>query len=163
MPRILYGQIERCQYRIALKLVNDPAVPFDRLDQQREVFVQQFDQRARLHALTDGGWLIDTPGMRELQLVDVADAIEGVFADIAALARTCRFGDCSHQDEPGCAVLAAIGHGELDADRLRRYKKLQAEDRRNSASLAQRRSQDRQLGRYYKSVLAIKRREKDNN
>jgi ribosome biogenesis GTPase len=100
--------------------------------------------------------------MRELQLVDVADALEGVFDDISGLARSCRFSDCSHEDEPGCAVLAAIESGELDAGRLRRYRKLQAEERRNTATLAERRSRDRQLGKFYKSVQAGKRHEKGN-
>ena len=64
-----------------------------------------------MHQLPDGGWLIDTPGMRELQLVDVADAIDDVFSDVADLAESCRFGDCTHETEPGCAVQAAIEAG----------------------------------------------------
>jgi ribosome biogenesis GTPase len=131
--------------------------------------VRDDDQRGRhtttsrsMHRMPAGGWLIDTPGMRELQLVDVADALEGVFEDIAGFARSCRFADCGHGNEPGCAVLAAIESGGLDADRLRRYRKLQAEDRHNSATLAERRSRDRALGKYYKSVLAGKRHEKGN-
>jgi ribosome biogenesis GTPase len=131
--------------------------------------VREDDQRGRhtttsrtMHRLSMGGWLIDTPGMRELQLVDVADAIEGVFDDIAGLGSTCRFSDCGHENEPGCAVLAAIEGGDLDADRLRRFRKLQAEERRNTATLAEKRSRDRQLGKFYKSVLAGKRREKGN-
>ncbi len=98
--------------------------------------------------------------MRELQLVDVHDAIEDVFAEITRLASRCRFGDCTHQSEPGCAVLRAIEQGDLDADRLRRYHKLMAEDRRNSESLAERRARDRSTGRLYRSILADKRREK---
>jgi ribosome biogenesis GTPase len=113
-----------------------------------------------MHQLPDGGWLIDTPGMRELQLVDVADAIKDVCSDIAELAVECRFADCTHATEPGCAVLAAIQAGELDADRLRRYRKLLSEDRRNTESLADRRSRDRALGKFYKSVMSDKRRER---
>ena len=64
-----------------------------------------------LHRTRAGGWLIDTPGMRALRLADVAEGIEAVFDDIAALARGCRFGDCGHDDEPGCAVQAAIAAG----------------------------------------------------
>jgi ribosome biogenesis GTPase len=129
--------------------------------------VREDDQRGRhtttgrsMHQLPDGGWLIDTPGMRELQLVDVADAIKDVFSDIAELAVECRFADCTHATEPGCAVLAAIQAGELDADRLRRYRKLLSEDRRNTESLADRRSRDRALGKFYKSVMSDKRRER---
>lgn len=129
--------------------------------------VREDDQRGRhtttgrsMHQLPDGGWLIDTPGMRELQLVDVADALEDVFSDVAELAESCRFADCTHKTEPQCAVLAAIEANELDADRLKRYRKLLSEDRRNTESLADRRSRDRALGRFYKSVISDKRREK---
>jgi len=98
--------------------------------------------------------------MRELQIVDIGGALDDVFAEVAALAGECRFADCSHEAEPGCAVQAAIESGTLDAGRLRRYRKLQAEDRRNSESIAERRSRDRSLGKYYKSVLAGKQQEK---
>ena len=107
-----------------------------------------------MHKLEDGGWLIDTPGMRELQLVDVGDALDDVFSDVAKLAKQCRFGDCGHDSEPGCAVQAAIADDSLDADRLRRYRKLQSEDRRNTESLAERRSRDKSLGKFYKSVIS---------
>ena len=116
-----------------------------------------------MHPLQGGGWLIDTPGMRELQLVDVAEAIDDVFAEISELGSQCRFSDCGHHTEPGCAVQAAIGSGDLDADRLRRYRKLLSEDRRNTETIAERRERNRQLGRFYKSVLAGKRHEKGNN
>ncbi len=125
------------------------------------------DQRGRhtttsrsMHRLPNGGWLIDTPGMRELQLVDVGDALDDVFSDIAALTGACRFADCGHATEPGCAVQAAIEHDELDPDRLRRYQKLQAEDRRNTESLAERRSRDKQFGKMIKSVLTEKKSRK---
>jgi len=128
--------------------------------------IREDDQRGRhtttgrsMHQLPDGGWLIDTPGMRELQLVDVGDAIDDVFSDVAGLAEGCRFGDCTHETEPGCAVLAAIEAGDLDAARLRRYLKLQSEDRRNTESLAERRARDKSLGKLYKTVISGKRRE----
>ncbi len=129
--------------------------------------VREDDQRGRhtttsrsIHQLPDGGWLIDTPGMRELQLVDVAEALDDVFNDVTEVARACRFADCTHDTEPGCAVRAAIDAGALDPDRLRRYRKLQSEDRRNTESLAERRARDRSTGRLYKSILADKQREK---
>ena len=128
------------------------------------------DQRGRhtttrrsMHRLRHGGWLIDTPGMRELQLVDVADALEDVFSDIVELATRCRFTDCGHAGEPGCAVQSALDSGRLDGDRLRRYHKLQAEERRNSASLAERRARDRSTGKFYKSVLAAKKHQRDGD
>ena len=129
--------------------------------------VRDDDQRGRhtttsrsMHALPHGGWLIDTPGMRELQLVDVGEALDDVFAEIAALAAQCRFADCAHESEPDCAVQNAIEQGLLDAGRLQRYRKLQSEDRRNSESIAERRTRDRNLGRFYKSVLSDKKKEK---
>ena len=127
--------------------------------------IREDDQRGRhtttarsMHQLPDGGWLIDTPGMRELQLVDVGDAIDDVFTDVADLAENCRFGDCTHETEPGCAVLAAIEAGELDADRLRRYLKLLSEDRRNTESLAERRARDKSFGKMVKTALSGKRK-----
>ena len=130
--------------------------------------VREDDQRGRhtttsrsMHRLPQGGWLIDTPGMRELRLVDVGDALDDVFADIARLARHCRFGNCTHAAEPGCAVQQAIDSGALDPERLRRYLKLQAEDRRNTATLAERRARDRQFGRMVKSIMADKRHDKN--
>jgi len=78
--------------------------------------------------LPGGGVVIDTPGLRELQLWDVgSDALDATFADVEELAADCRFGDCSHMHEPGCAVLAALETGELLRDRLDSWRKLQGE------------------------------------
>ena len=68
--------------------------------------------------LPNGGFLIDTPGMRELQLWDVGEAVSETFDDIEALAGDCRFTDCRHRDEPRCAVKAAVDEGRLPAARL---------------------------------------------
>lgn len=129
--------------------------------------VREDDQRGRhtttsrtMHLLPDGGWLIDTPGMRELQLVDVGDALDDVFSDVAALAGQCRFTDCGHDTEPDCAVQAAIADDVLDPERLRRYQKLQSEDRRNSESIAERRLRDKGFGKLIKSVLSEKQKNK---
>jgi len=109
-----------------------------------------------MHRLGAGGWLLDTPGMRELQLTDVQSGIDDVFADIAALARSCRFNDCLHETEPGCAVQAAIQNDEIELSRLRRWKKLVAEEARNSATLAERRASDRAFGKMIKDVTQAK-------
>lgn len=77
--------------------------------------------------LPEGGVLIDTPGMRELQLWETGEALAGTFGDIDALAEACRFRDCQHRQEPGCAVRAATDARELDAGRLASYHKLQNE------------------------------------
>lgn len=80
-----------------------------------------------LIVLPSGGILIDTPGMRELQLLDVSDSIDGSFSDIAEIACRCKFTDCTHQDEPGCAVKAAIEAGLLSEQRFESYLKLKKE------------------------------------
>jgi ribosome biogenesis GTPase len=77
--------------------------------------------------LPDGGLLLDTPGMRELQLWDAEEGVGATFSDVEALAAECRFGDCSHEGEPGCAVMEAIRDGRLARDRLTSYRKLQRE------------------------------------
>ncbi|HET7716419.1 MAG TPA: ribosome small subunit-dependent GTPase A [Bauldia sp.] len=125
--------------------------------------IREDDSRGRhtttgrsMHRLAAGGWLIDTPGMRELQLADVETGIADVFADIADIAARCRFADCRHESEPGCAVRAAIDDGTLDPDRLRRYRKLAAEDARNSASLRERRARERGFGRMVRSIMKAK-------
>ncbi len=110
-----------------------------------------------LHRLPTGGWLLDTPGMRELQLTDSERGLDDVFADVVGLAAECRFADCGHQSEPGCAVLAAIACGELDPNRLKRYRKLVAENAKNQASLAERRSNDRAFGKMVKIAMKAKR------
>lgn len=82
----------------------------------------------QLLVLPGGGLVIDTPGLRELQLWDVGSAaLEVTFSDVEELAADCRFGDCSHVHEPGCAVLAAVETGELPSERLHSWRKLQRE------------------------------------
>jgi ribosome biogenesis GTPase len=77
--------------------------------------------------IPDGGLLLDTPGMRELQLWSADSGLEETFTDVTELAAQCRFNDCGHHGEPGCAVRAALADGSLDADRLASYEKLQRE------------------------------------
>ncbi len=96
-----------------------------------------------------GGWLIDTPGMRAVPLSDAADGIEAVFEDLSALAEGCKFSDCAHEAEPGCAVLAALEAGQIDATRLARWKKLLAEEAHNTATLAEARAKDRSRQKVY--------------
>lgn len=74
-----------------------------------------------------GALLLDTPGMRELQLWGTDEGLERTFADIATLASRCRFNDCAHEAEPGCAVRAALDDGSLPADRWESFRKLQRE------------------------------------
>jgi ribosome biogenesis GTPase len=106
----------------------------------------------QLVELTWGGWLIDTPGVRELGLGDgAADAVDEAFPDIAQLAARCRFGDCAHHTEPGCAVMAAVALEELDAGRLAAWRKLGREAARSERLADERlaRAHDRTMRSLY--------------
>ena len=102
-----------------------------------------------------GGWVIDTPGMRELALSDAADGIDEVFDDIAGLATGCRFRDCTHETEPGCAVRDTV-----DPARLARWRKLRREDARNSEAVHERRDRERGFGRMVREVKERKRQDR---
>jgi ribosome biogenesis GTPase len=82
-----------------------------------------------IHPIAGGGWVIDTPGIRSLQVRETGYGIDTLFAEITELAPRCRFRDCTHAHEPGCAVQAAIAGGTLDPDRLNRWRKLSEESR----------------------------------
>jgi ribosome biogenesis GTPase len=82
-----------------------------------------------LHAIAGGGWVIDTPGMRTLHVSDAASGLETLFAEITELAPLCRFRDCTHEHEPGCAVQAAVAKGTIDPERLARWRKLDLENK----------------------------------
>ncbi|WP_338144847.1 ribosome small subunit-dependent GTPase A [Fertoeibacter niger] len=88
-----------------------------------------------LHPIAGGGWVIDTPGMRTLHMSEAAFGIDTLFAEITELAPLCRFRDCTHAHEPGCAVQAAVAAGTLDAGRLDRWRKLGDENRDNTPVL----------------------------
>ena len=107
------------------------------VDRQRTRAVRPKDGRGRhtttqreLIMMPGGGLLIDTPGMRELQLWDSAQALDDAFDDIDALASDCRFRDCAHGAEPGCAVRAAVEAGQLSRQRVEHYQGLKAEGTR---------------------------------
>ena len=134
---------------------------------QRTQDIREDDDKGRhtttgrsLHLLPSGALLLDTPGMRELQLADCEHGVDETFVEITALAQQCRFTDCTHRDEPGCAVLSAIEVGELDERRLESYLKLMREQAFNKATLAERRAQDREFGRYVRSVMKSKKEDK---
>ena len=110
--------------------------------------------RRSLIALDSGGVILDTPGMREIQLADCKEGIAATFSDIEALSEQCKFSDCHHQNEPRCAVQQAIKSGDLDERRLNNYLKLLREESLNSASLSERRANDKALGKFYKKTLS---------
>ena len=120
--------------------------------------VRAGDQRGRhtttareLVPIPGGGVLIDTPGLRAVSLWDADEGLSRVFADIEALAATCKFSDCAHASEPGCAVLAAIERGELDPARLDSYKRLDEELDKTA-----RRREGRELSKAIKQMYKIR-------
>ena len=112
-----------------------------------------------MHAIPGGGWLIDTPGMRELRLTDMAEGIDETFAEISELAGHCRFRDCTHGPEPDCAVQAAVKAGKVDAARVERWKKLHAENAEHTASALDRRRKGKSLSKIVKQAKKAKRGE----
>jgi ribosome biogenesis GTPase len=130
----------------------------------RELFdtnpVREKDQRGRhttarrqMTILENGALLIDTPGMRELGMMAVGDSIDDSFADIRQLASQCRFSDCTHTREAGCAILQAIETEELSKERYQGYLKLMKESRFHELSYVEKRRKDKQFGRMIKTVL----------
>ncbi|MEZ8099165.1 ribosome small subunit-dependent GTPase A [Vibrio bivalvicida] len=111
-----------------------------------------------MHFTPTGAVLIDTPGMRELQLIDCADGVSEAFSDVETLAMQCRFSDCQHQNEPNCRVREAIESGELEARRLKNYLKLLREQRHNSATIAEKRASFKKQTKFYKTVLNANRK-----
>jgi ribosome biogenesis GTPase len=106
---------------------------------QQTAGIREHDAKGRhtttarsLHAIAGGGWVIDTPGMRTLHVSDVAYGIDTLFAEITELAPLCKFRDCTHVHEPGCAVQAALKVGTLDPERLARWRKLSQENQGNT-------------------------------
>jgi ribosome biogenesis GTPase / thiamine phosphate phosphatase len=132
--------------------------------------VRESDSRGRhttthreLVKLPDGGLIIDTPGMRELQLWDVNEAVRETFDDIEAVGASCHFTDCRHRDEPRCAVKAAVEDGRLAADRLESYLKLQEElsalaKQQDERALLERKREGRIMGKALKARLKDKGR-----
>ncbi|RJG47489.1 ribosome small subunit-dependent GTPase A [Motilimonas pumila] len=102
--------------------------------------------------LPQGAMLMDTPGMRELQLSDCEQGVNATFSEISELVKQCRFSDCSHQNEPGCAVQAALAAGAIDERRWHSYQKLLREQANNAASLAQKRAKDKAFGKMVNKV-----------
>jgi len=126
-------------------------------ERQKVQDVREEDSKGRhttthreLIILPQGGLLIDTPGMRELQLWDAGEGLTDSFSDVEALAAECRFSDCAHTSEPGCAVKVAITEGALDAKRLENYMKIQKEleflnSRQDARAQANRKERDKKI------------------
>jgi ribosome biogenesis GTPase len=130
----------------------------------REVFetnpVREKDGRGRhttarrqLTVLDNGALLIDTPGMRELGMIAVGDSIDDSFSDIHELSRDCRFNDCTHTVEAGCAILMAVQSRGLSEERYQSYMKLMKESEFHQMSYVERRKKDRRFGQMIKTAM----------
>lgn len=113
-----------------------------------------------MHRIRHGGWLIDNPGMRELQLTACEQGVEDLFEDVVELSQQCRFRNCRHDGDQGCALEAAVTSGQIESRRIRSYLKLRREQQRNSESMAERREKDRRMGKFYKTVQSNNRKVK---
>ena len=108
--------------------------------------------RRYLLVLEGGAMLIDTPGMRELGLMGTAEGMKDTFTDLGELALGCRFSNCTHGGEPGCAIAQAVAGGTLSEDRYRNYLKLKKESEFHDLSYVEKRRKDRSFGRFIKSA-----------
>ena len=108
--------------------------------------------------LKNGSMIIDTPGMRELGSMSVDTGLDETFSDITALSKCCKYSNCSHINEQGCAILAAIKEGGLSEQRYQNYLKMKKESEYNEMSYLEKRKKDKKFGKYVKSVMKDKKR-----
>ena len=108
--------------------------------------------RRHLIILEQGGMIIDTPGMRELGIMDADAGIDESFVEINELSKKCRFADCKHENEPGCGIRTALETGDLDRDHYNSYLKLKKESEFHDSSYLDKRKKDKDFGKFVKSV-----------
>jgi len=108
--------------------------------------------RRELIVLENGAMVIDNPGMREFGVLGAGGGIEASYSDIVALSSQCHFRDCTHTNEPGCAVLKALETGNINAEHYENFLKLRAESEYHESSYAEKRKKDKDFGRYIKSA-----------
>lgn len=111
-----------------------------------------------LVCLENGAMIIDTPGMRELGSLSVDDGLDETFSEILALAQSCKFANCTHHNEKGCAILAAIEVGDLSGERYQNYLKMKKESEYNQMSYHDKRKKDKRFGKLIKSTMKHKQR-----
>jgi ribosome biogenesis GTPase len=116
--------------------------------------------RRQMVILEQGGLIIDTPGMRELGNIGVDTGISKTFMDIVNLAQDCRFKNCTHVNEPGCAVTEAVKNGKLLAKRYQNYLKIRKESEFHEMSYLEKRNKEKKFGKMVKSVMKDKKKEK---
>jgi len=113
-----------------------------------------------LFVLENGGIIIDTPGMKELGVTESGEGIQTTFEDLFNLSLKCRFPDCTHTKEAGCAILEAIDNGIVSPENLDNFKRLQREQQRFQATIAEKHKRDQEFGRMCKSIMKEKRKNK---
>ena len=112
----------------------------------------------QLVRLESGAMIIDTPGMRELGSMSVDDGLDETFSEILELSQICKFVNCSHTNEKGCAILAAINAGDLSEQRYQNYLKMKRESEFNQMSYLEKRKKDKSFGKLVKSTMKNKQR-----
>jgi ribosome biogenesis GTPase len=113
-----------------------------------------------LFVLENGGIIIDTPGMKELGMTDNTEGIVTTFQEIVNIAKTCKFPDCKHVNETGCAVIDALNNGTIDKDSYDNYQKIQKEQERFQTSVAEKRKKDKVFGKMIKNYYKDKEKNK---
>jgi ribosome biogenesis GTPase len=111
--------------------------------------------RRQLIILEQGGMIIDNPGMRELGNIGVQEGLDETFKEIALLAQTCRYKDCTHREEPGCSVVQAVKDGKLDEKKYHNYLKIRKETEYYEMSYLEKRQKDRKFGQFIKKHKKI--------
>ena len=112
----------------------------------------------QLVRLESGAMIIDTPGMRELGSISIDDGLDGTFSEILELSQRCKFSNCSHTRESGCAILAAIQTGDLSEQRFQNYLKMKKESEYSRMSYIEKRRKDKNFGKFVKTVMKNKKR-----
>jgi ribosome biogenesis GTPase len=131
-----------------------------RVIEQHRSSVIVLSEKGQVSLMPLGGLLMDTPEMRELQLSDCEQGVSETFSEITELALQCRFGDCSHNTEPGCAIQKALTTDLLDERRFASYQKLMREQAFNGATLAEKKAKDKAFGKMIGNVQSESRSRK---
>jgi ribosome biogenesis GTPase len=113
-----------------------------------------------LFVLENGGIIIDTPGMKELGMIENSDGVRTTFEEIFNLSLSCKFPDCTHTMEAGCAILEALNYGSIDKETLENFRRIVREQQRFQSTIAEKRKKDREFGKMAKSILKDKKKEK---
>ena len=112
----------------------------------------------QLHLLDNGAMIVDTPGMRELGNIAMESGIEQTFDEIVSLSNQCRFSDCTHTNEKGCAILKALENGDISPERFENFVKMSKESAYHNMSYLEKRQKDKEFGKMVKSIMKHKKK-----